>query len=60
VFIAFLCCLSGVSFNFRLETDSSIAVRNQFTAMFDKCGDEVWDKWDEFLQNTDQDGMSNK
>jgi hypothetical protein len=44
--------------HFRLETDSSIPVRNQFTAIFDKFGDEVWDKWDEFLQNGEDQGQS--
>jgi hypothetical protein len=28
--------------------------------MFDKCGDEVWDKWDEFLQNAEVQGKSSK
>jgi hypothetical protein len=60
VFITFLCCISDISFPFRLETDSSIPVRNQFTAMFEKVGRNVWDKWDDYLQNADGDGKSNK
>jgi hypothetical protein len=41
-----------------METDSSIPVRNQFSGMFDKFGDEVWDKWDDFLKNAEVDGKS--
>lgn len=44
---------------FRLETDSSIPVRNQFTGMFEKFGGEVWDKWDQFLQKEEDQGKSN-
>jgi hypothetical protein len=59
VFIALLHCISDISFTFRLETDTSTPVRNQFTAMFDKVGHDVWDKWDEYLQEADVDGKSN-
>jgi hypothetical protein len=60
VLIACLCCLSDISLTFRLETDSSIPVRNQFSGIFDKFGDDVWDKWDEFLKNAEVHGKSKK
>lgn len=53
-------CLLEISSTFRLETDSSTPVRHQFTGMFDKFGDKVWDKWDEYLKNADDHGKSKK
>jgi hypothetical protein len=53
-------CMSGASFTVRLETDSSTPVRKQFTSTFNKVGDEVWNKWDEFLQQEEERGKSNK
>jgi hypothetical protein len=52
--------MSGASFTVRLETDSSTPVRKQFTSTFNKVGDEVWNKWDEFLQQEEERGKSNK
>jgi hypothetical protein len=43
-----------------VETDTFTPTKKQFTPIFNKVGDEVWNSWDKYLQDQADDGMNNE
>jgi hypothetical protein len=60
MFKALLCYLSDISFPGRMETDTAVPTREQFTNIFNKVDKEGWNKYDDFLRNLREKGKNNK
>jgi hypothetical protein len=52
--------MSWFSFPIRVETDTFIPTKKQFTPIFNRVGGGVWSKWDQYLQNQEDEGMGNQ
>ena len=55
-----LCYMSDISFSVRMETDTAVPTREQFTTIFNKVDKECWNRYDDFLRNLGEKGKNNK
>ena len=56
--VVHLRCLSNISFSVRMETDTAVPAREQFTHIFNKVDKEAWNKYDDFLRNLGEKGKN--